>query len=31
LAVALAVAVVGFVLARYGAGETAASPPPLDR
>jgi hypothetical protein len=31
LAVAVAVAVVGFVLARYGAGETTASPPPLDR
>jgi hypothetical protein len=31
LAVALAVAVVGFVLARYGAGKTTASPPPLDR
>jgi hypothetical protein len=25
------VAVVGFVLARYGAGKTTASPPPLDR
>jgi hypothetical protein len=31
LAGALAVAVVGFVLARYGAGKTTASPPPLDR
>lgn len=31
LAGALAVAVVGFALARYGAGKTTASPPPLDR
>ncbi len=31
LAGALAVAVVGFALARYGAGKTAASPPPLNR
>lgn len=31
LAGALAVAVVGFALARYGAGKTAASPPPLSR
>jgi hypothetical protein len=28
---ALAVAVVGFALARYGAGKTSASPPPLSR
>ncbi|MFZ1996833.1 MAG: hypothetical protein WAU75_22150 [Solirubrobacteraceae bacterium] len=28
---AAVVAVVGFMLARYGAGETTASPPPLDR
>jgi hypothetical protein len=31
LAGALAVAVVGFALARYGAGKTTASPPSLDR
>ena len=31
LAGAVAVAVVGFALARYGAGKTTASPPPLDR
>jgi hypothetical protein len=31
LAGAVAVAVAGFVLARYGAGKTTASPPPLDR
>ncbi len=31
LAGALAVAVVGFALARYGAGKTSASPPPLSR
>jgi hypothetical protein len=31
LAGALVVAVIGFVLARYGAGKTAAAPPPLDR
>lgn len=31
LAGALVVAVVGFVLARYGASKTTASPPPLDR
>lgn len=31
LAGAVAVAVVGFVLARYGASKTDASPPPLDR
>jgi hypothetical protein len=31
LAGALAVAVLGFVLARYGASKTTASPPPLDR
>jgi hypothetical protein len=31
LAGAAAVAVAGFVLARYGAGKTTASPPPLDR
>lgn len=31
LAGALAVAVVGFLLARYGAGKTTASPPPLNR
>ena len=31
LAGAVAVAVVGFALARYGAGKSAAAPPPLDR
>jgi hypothetical protein len=31
LAGAIAVAVVGFALARYGAGKTTASPPALDR
>ncbi|MGH2894508.1 MAG: hypothetical protein ACRDPM_14775, partial [Solirubrobacteraceae bacterium] len=31
LAGAVAVAVLGFVLARYGASKTTASPPPLDR
>ena len=31
LAGAVAVAVVGFALARYGAGKTTAAPPPLDR
>jgi hypothetical protein len=31
LAGTAAVAVVGFALARYGSGKTAASPPPLDR
>ena len=31
LAGALVVAVVGFVLARYGASKTTAAPPPLDR
>lgn len=31
LAGAVAVAVVGFALARYGAGKTTASPPPLNR
>jgi hypothetical protein len=31
LAGAVAVAVVGFALARYGAGKSTAAPPPLDR
>jgi hypothetical protein len=31
LAGAVVVAAIGFVLARYGAGKTAAAPPPLDR
>ena len=31
LAGAVAVAVVGFALARYGAGRSTAAPPPLDR
>ena len=31
LAGAIVVAIAGFALARYGAGKTTASPPPLDR